>query len=107
MVVGTGGQFTVADNLQFCADESLGLTTLDEQPLLAYPIPANDILTVVWPTDRGEVRVLDHVGRTVMNTSVSSNQSTWDTSTWSEGAYLVDWKAPDGTRRLTRISVIH
>lgn len=107
MVVGTGGQFTIAENLQFCADESLGLTTLDELPLLAYPVPANDVLTIAWPADRGDVHVVDHVGRTVMNTSVSSNQSTWDTSTWSEGTYLVDWKAPDGTRRLTRISVIH
>ena len=107
MVVGTGGQFTVAENLQFCADESLGLTLLDEKPLLAYPVPAHDILTVAWPANQGEVHVVDHVGRTVMNTTVFSNQSTWDTSTWSEGAYLIDWKAPDGTRRLTRISVIH
>ena len=107
MVVGTGGQFTVAENLQFCADESLGLPLLDEKPLLAYPVPAHDILTVAWPANQGEVHVVDHVGRTVINTSVFSNQSTWDTSTWPQGAYLIDWKAPDGTRRLTRISVIH
>ena len=106
-VVGTGGQFTVAENLQFCADESLGLTALEEEPLLAYPVPANDILTVVWPANQGEVQVVDHVGRTVMNASVSSRQSTWDTANWSEGTYLIDWQGPDGTRRLTRISVIH
>ena len=107
MVVGSGGQFTVADNLQFCADESLGLTALDNKTMTAYPVPASDLLTVVWPANEGQVKVVDFVGRTVMNTSINAEQSTWNTSTWSEGAYLIEWKGPEGTRQLTRISVIH
>ena len=107
VVVGTGGQFTVADNLQFCADESLGLTDQDVATVRAYPVPANDFLTVTWPASEGQVRVMDNVGRTVMNEAVFSPQSTWSTSTWSEGTYLIDWRGAEGTRKLTRISVIH
>ena len=106
-VVGTGGQFTVAQNLQFCADESLGLTTLDVVPLSAYPVPANDFITISWPAHQGQARVMDNLGRTVKNTAVVSQESHWDTSTWSEGTYVIDWRGDDGTRQLTRISVVH
>lgn len=107
VVVGTGGQFTVAENLPFCTDGSLGLNSANAQQMLAYPVPANDFLTVSCPSNEGQIRVLDNVGRTVTEATLTSQQTSLNTATWSEGTYLIEWRGRSGRRHIQRVSVIH
>ena len=79
VVVDTGGEFGASEQIQFCADESLGLSDLDGQTLQAYPVPTSNDVTVAWPEASGEACVLDAMGRQILCESVRDTQTTWST----------------------------
>ena len=104
-VVDTGGEFGASEQIQFCADETLGLEQLEGNALKAFPVPTSAEVTLVWPEAQGAVRILDLVGRTVVDTQVTGARATWDTSAWAEGTYVVEWRGAEGNVQVTRISV--
>ena len=106
MVVDTGGEFGASEQIQFCADESLGLSDLEGQTLQAYPVPTSNDVTVAWPEASGEACVLDALGRHILCESVRDTQTTWSTEAWAEGTYLVQWRSDAGRLVTTRISVV-
>lgn len=105
-VVGTGGAFENSEQIQFCPDESLASLELESSKLLAFPNPACTELNLVWPEERGEVRVLDVAGREVMHQSVFLQSATWNTSEWAQGTYLIHWSGASGVSQAARISIV-
>ena len=106
MVVDTGGAFGASEQIQFCADESLGLNDLQVQSVKAYPVPATNDVTLIWPEATGHACVLDAMGRQIHCETISVLQSTWNTSSWAEGTYMVQWRGESGRAVVTRISVV-
>ena len=106
VVVDTGGEFGASEQIQFCADESLGLSDLNRQRVQAYPVPTSDDVTISWPEASGEACVLDGMGRQILCESVRDTQTTWNTEAWAEGTYLVQWRSDAGRVVMTRISVV-
>lgn len=106
VVVDTGGEFGASEQIQFCADESLGLSDLNRQTVQAYPVPTSDDVTISWPEAAGEACVLDGMGRQILCESIRDTQTTWSTEAWAEGTYLVQWRSDAGRVVMTRISVV-
>lgn len=106
VVVDTGGEFGASEQIQFCADESLGLSDLNRQTVQAYPVPTSDDVTISWPEAAGEACVLDGMGRQILCESIRDTQTTWRTDAWAEGTYLVQWRSDAGRVVMTRISVV-
>ena len=104
-VVDSGGAFGAADQVQFCPDESLGAETFTTPDLMAFPVPASEEVTVVWPAASGTAVVRDMVGRAVLEMQVRNAQTSWHTSAWAEGTYLVEWRGTAGQVQLTKIVV--
>ena len=106
-VVGTGGEFGTSQQIQFCADESLGTTAIHESGLHAFPVPTNGELTLIWPEAHGHAWVKDLSGRVQKNWPVNAHQSNVSTLSWAQGAYVVVWIGNNGRRETTRISVVN
>ncbi|MGB1384021.1 MAG: trypsin-like serine peptidase [Flavobacteriales bacterium] len=104
-VVDSGGAFGAADQVQFCPDESLGAEAFTTPDLVAFPVPTSEEVTVVWPAANGTAVVRDMVGRAVLQTEVRSAKTSWQTTTWAEGTYLVEWRGTAGQVQLTKIVV--
>lgn len=105
-VVGTGGAFGASQQIQFCPDETLAVNESEDMRLHAYPNPAQSELTLVWPESNGIARVMDVAGREVWRDLVNQPHSTWNTSGWAEGTYLVAWQGASGSQLVTRVSVV-
>lgn len=60
---------------------------------------------MVWPAPSGTAVVRDMVGRAVLETQVRNAQTSWHTSAWAEGTYLVEWRGTAGQVQLTKIVV--
>ena len=106
-VVGTGGAFGASEQIQFCPDETLTNPELEASSLMAYPNPAHGEISVVWPEANGRAIVLDVAGREVWSEAIDQTTSTWNTSSWAEGTYLVKWTGPLGLTKVARIAVAH
>ena len=106
-VVDTGGEFLSVQQVQICAEATSGTEANPHRDLMAFPVPANHVLNVVWPESNGHARILDMVGRTVDEAQVQSPESQWDTSDWASGQYLISWNGASGTRQVKQISVTH
>jgi hypothetical protein len=74
---------------------------------MAYPNPAHGEISVVWPEANGRAIVLDVAGREVWSEAIGQTTSTWNTSSWAEGTYLVKWTGPLGLTKVARIAVAH
>ena len=106
LVVGSGGEFISSEQIQFCADETLGQGELDKRQLKAFPIPASSEVHVIWPEASGQACVLDAMGRQIQCELIQSIQTTWNTQKWAEGTYIVQWCGESGQTSTTRISVV-
>ncbi|MDA0940688.1 MAG: trypsin-like peptidase domain-containing protein [Bacteroidetes bacterium] len=106
-VVGTGGAFGAFEQILFCPDETLTNLELEASSLIAYPNPAHGEVSLVWPEANGRAIVLDVAGREVWSEAIGQTTSTWNTSAWAEGTYLVKWTGGHGTTKVTRIAVAH
>ena len=106
-VVGTGGAFGASEQIQFCPDETLTTPEFDAGSLLAYPNPAQDVLTLIWPEAQGRAIVLDVAGREVWSQAIGRANSTLTTAGWAEGTYLLKWTGTNGSTLVTRIAVVH
>ena len=103
----TGGEFLSFQQVQICAEATSSTEANPHRDLMAFPVPANHVLNVVWPESNGHARILDMVGRTVDEAQVQSSESQWDTSDWASGPYLISWSGASGSRQVKQISVTH
>jgi hypothetical protein len=78
----------------------------EDMRLHAYPNPAQSELTLVWPESNGIARVMDVAGREVSRDVLNQPHSTWNTSGWAEGTYLVAWQGASGSQLVTRVSIV-
>lgn len=71
-----------------------------EEPLLLYPNPVEDRLTIALPSGTGaaDVRILDAVGRTVCQHQVSGTNAEIDTKALTAGSYRCLLETADGRR---------
>jgi hypothetical protein len=106
-VVETGGEFLSFQQVQICAEATSSTEATPQRDLMAFPVPANHVLKVVWPEPNGHARILDMVGRTIDEAQVQSPESQWDTSDWASGPYLISWSGASGARQVKQISVTH
>ncbi|MDG1675022.1 MAG: T9SS type A sorting domain-containing protein, partial [Flavobacteriales bacterium] len=68
---------------------------------------AQEKIILVWPEAQGRAVVLDVAGREVWSEAIRQTTSTWNTSGWAEGTYLVKWTGENGSTLVTRIAVAH
>ena len=106
-VVESGGEFLSVQQVLLCAEPTSVTEGAGFLDLLAFPVPANHVLNVVWPESNGHARILDMVGRTINEAQVQSPESQWDTSDWASGPYLISWSGASGARQVKQISITH
>jgi hypothetical protein len=85
-----------------------GLTELESQAkLLAFPNPTNGIVSIVKSdnTKIKHIRVMDLVGKTIMDEAASKSIITLDLTTLNKGIYMVVVEDEQGVTTNTKITV--
>lgn len=76
----------------------LSVYQTDAQGLLIYPNPANDILVVEMPASNGgDIEVLNALGQIEMHAFAAGNKAEINTSSLSEGVYMLNIRQGDKT----------
>ena len=105
-IVGSGGEFTAFESVVFCADASLSIAPIEQHSLVVYPVPTSSIATAQLPGTRGELRVVDVVGRVMVKVATQDANATFDTSSWPEGTYFIEWFEDSGNRSVAKMLVV-
>ena len=104
------GEFGESETDQFCTDDApngIDAVSSNIEGLL-YPNPANESLTIEFPTMEGHIIITDLEGRTIMTANlVGETRKTLDVSSWSEGMYLITFVGADSEIMTGRITIIH
>jgi hypothetical protein len=105
----SNGEFGESETDQFCTDdEPNGIDAFSNIEGLVYPNPANESLTIEFPTLEGRIVITDLEGRTIMNFNlVAETSKTLDVSSWSEGMYLITFVGADSEIITRRITITH
>jgi hypothetical protein len=106
----SNGEFGESETDQFCTDdEPNGIDAVSSNiEGLVYPNPANESLTIEFPTMEGHFIITDLEGRTIMTANlVGETRKTLDVSSWSEGMYLITFVGADSEIMTRRITIIH
>ena len=106
----SNGEFGESETDQFCTDdEPNGIDAVSSNiEGLVYPNPANESLTIEFPTMEGHFVITDLEGRTIMTANlVGETRKTLDVSSWSEGMYLITFVGADSEIMTRRITIIH
>ena len=104
------GEFGGSETVQFCTDDApIGIEAVSSDiEGLVYPNPANESLTIEFPTMEGDFVITDLEGRTIMNAKLAGETPvTFDVSSWSEGMYLITFAGVDSEIMTRRITIIH
>jgi len=104
------GEFGESETDQFCTDDAPnGIDAVSSNiEVLLYPNPANESLTIEFPTMEGHIIITDLEGRTIMTANlVGETRKTLDVSSWSEGMYLITFVGADSEIMTGRITIIH
>ena len=104
------GEFGETETEQFCTnDEPDGIEALTSIAQgLIYPNPANESLTIEFPTMNGLLIITDCTGRKMMSEQIGNETSkTLDVSSWSEGMYILTLMGRDSEICTSRFTVTH
>lgn len=106
----SNGEFEDSESVQFCTnDEPTGMNaTAPRAEGRVYPNPANESLTLEFPSMEGQIAITDLEGRTIARLSLAGELShNLDVSSWPEGMYLLTISYPDAESMTRRITIIH
>ncbi len=67
----------------------LGVDNFDKEALIAYPIPANDVLNISYKSTINTVKIYNLLGQEVIAENPNSSDFTVDLSALSSGNYIV------------------
>ncbi len=86
-------------------DETSSLDEADnDQPILVYPNPANDVVNIHFSTiDNPTVKLIDAKGQIVLEDTIENATSTFDLSTFGNGVYFIQI---EGTTSINRTKIV-
>lgn len=89
-------------------DETSSLDEADnDQPILVYPNPANDLVNIHFSTiDNPIVKLIDTKGQIVLEDTIENNTCSFDLSTFGDGVYFIQIEGTTGVNRI-KIVVQH
>ncbi len=84
-------------------------TTVGESRIGIYPNPVSTTLNISNLESAKTVRITDMLGKTMEQTELSENQATWqvNVSKFSNGTYIVQTIAKDGTISNAKVQIMH
>lgn len=110
-MIATGGEFTTAEQDQFCTDEMSVQSPDAVIGLRAYPNPTHDQVQLTWSAEASaeSVAIIDLSGRVLQAQRVlpGASRAVLDVSGLPAGAYFVALTAEGLQPAMQRISVIH
>lgn len=89
-------------------DETSSLDEPDnEQPILVYPNPANDLVHIHFSiVDNPTAKLIDAMGQIVLEATIENNTCSFDLSTFGNGVYFIQIEGTTGVNRI-KIVVQH
>lgn len=81
--------------------------SLEEEKLIVYPNPANDIVNAVTlPNTEAQVRILSAVGKQVLAKKISGEKTTLNVGNLPSGIYIVEMINTDNGQRITKRLIV-
>jgi hypothetical protein len=83
-------------------DETSSLDEADnDQPILVYPNPANDLVNIHFSIfDNPTVKLIDAMGQIVLEATIENNTCSFDLSTFGNGVYFIQIEGTTGVNRI-------
>ena len=109
-VLGSGGEFTNSDEVEFCIDTVTGFIPISENEMFAvFPNPSAGQFGI-YPLGKVDAQgalaeVMDITGKLVASTTLSSSISFVNTSDWGPGIYLL--RITSGNRQFLKKLIIN
>lgn len=84
------------DNIKILGDATVGVNSIDQSNFRVYPNPAKNELNINTTSSMKNVKIINSLGQTVLNNSVSGTNYKVNTSSFKDGIYFVQIETTNG-----------